>query len=67
MVRAGILEDFGALPSEANLASHGASNAQPRRVFFCRQVCESGRKAVDTYDLKKRRYLGPTSMDAELA
>jgi tRNA (guanine10-N2)-methyltransferase len=39
----------------------------PRRIYFCRQVSESGRRAVDTYDLKKRRYLGPTSMDAELA
>ena len=53
-----IVEDYGG-PS-SNLDA-------PKQIFFCRQVCESGRKAVDTYDLKKRKYLGPTSMDAELA
>ena len=53
-----IVEDYGG-PS--------TTRETPRHIFFCRQVCESGRKAADTYDLKKRRYLGPTSMDAELA
>jgi tRNA (guanine10-N2)-methyltransferase len=53
-----IVEDYGG-PS--------STRDTPQQIYFCRQVCESGRKAVDTYDLKKRRYLGPTSMDAELA
>ena len=52
------MEDYGG-PS--------STRDTPQQIYFCRQVCESGRKAADTYDLKKRRYLGPTSMDAELA
>lgn len=53
-----IVEDYG---------SPTGTSDTPQQIYFCRQVCESGRKAADTYDLKKRRYLGPTSMDAELA
>ena len=53
-----IVEDYGG-PS--------STRDTPQQIYFCRQVCKSGRKAVDKYDLKKRRYLGPTSMDAELA
>lgn len=41
--------------------------ASPNRVFFGRQVAESGRKASAKYDLKKRCYISTTSMDAELS
>ncbi|KAL0261022.1 hypothetical protein SLS55_004714 [Diplodia seriata] len=40
---------------------------EPKRVFLGRWVADGGRKAVVTYDLKKRRYISTTSMDAELA
>ncbi|CAN0492331.1 unnamed protein product, partial [Laminaria digitata] len=36
-------------------------------VYFGRQVAEGNREAVTAFDLKKRPYLGPTSMDNELA
>ena len=36
-------------------------------VMFGREVGSGDRSAINTLDLKKRRYLGPTSMDAELA
>ncbi|KAK7727012.1 hypothetical protein SLS57_003042 [Botryosphaeria dothidea] len=39
----------------------------PKRVFLGRWVADGGRRAVVTYDLKKRRYISTTSMDAELA
>lgn len=40
----------------------------PRQyVYFGRQVAEGNRDAVAAFDLKKRPYLGPTSMDNELA
>ena len=38
-----------------------------RRVYFARQIGSSSREMVGVLDLKKRRYLGPTSMDAELS
>ncbi|CAK4033539.1 related to TRM11 Catalytic subunit of an adoMet-dependent tRNA methyltransferase complex (Trm11p-Trm112p) [Lecanosticta acicola] len=40
---------------------------KPHRLFFGRQVAESGRKAVAKYTLKKRKYISTTSMDAELS
>ncbi|CCJ30387.1 unnamed protein product [Pneumocystis jirovecii] len=37
------------------------------RVSLGRQVARSSRSAVGLFDLKKRRYIGNTSMDAELS
>jgi tRNA (guanine10-N2)-methyltransferase len=37
------------------------------RVFFGIKIADGGRDAVATYDLKKRSYIGTTSMDAELS
>ncbi|KAF2764646.1 tRNA guanosine-2'-O-methyltransferase [Teratosphaeria nubilosa] len=39
----------------------------PHRIFFGRLVAESGRKAMNKYNLKKRKYIATTSMDAELS
>lgn len=36
-------------------------------VYFGREVAEGNRELVAAFDLKKRPYLGPTSMDNELA
>lgn len=38
-----------------------------RRVLFGRYLASSSRPAIETYDLKKRKYIGTTSMDAELS
>lgn len=38
----------------------------PTRVFLGRLLAIGSRHLVDTYDLKKRHYIGTTSMDAEL-
>ena len=35
--------------------------------YFCRLVGDCARDIIDVHDLKKRKYLGPTSMDAELS
>ncbi|KAG4305308.1 hypothetical protein PORY_001478, partial [Pneumocystis oryctolagi] len=37
------------------------------RVFLGRQITTSSRHAVGKFDLKKRQYIGNTSMDAELS
>jgi tRNA (guanine10-N2)-methyltransferase len=39
----------------------------PWRLFLGQLVVESGRKGVATYNLKKRKYISTTSMDAELS
>ncbi|KAJ3280091.1 hypothetical protein HK104_000910 [Borealophlyctis nickersoniae] len=55
-------EDYG------NHAEKGAPTPEnPQRVFFGRLIASGNRKLVTKYDLKKREYLGITSMDAELS
>ena len=50
---------------------YGTSNGLPpvvqKRVFFGREIGGADRKLLPTYQLKSRRYLGPTAMDAEMA
>lgn len=41
--------------------------ATRQHVYFGREVAEGNRELVAAFDLKKRPYLGPTSMDNELA
>lgn len=44
---------------------HGAS--EPKKLYLGRLVAMSDRDAVNKYDLKKRKYISRTSMDAELS
>ncbi|PIA47671.1 hypothetical protein AQUCO_01400347v1 [Aquilegia coerulea] len=50
---------------------YGSNNGLPpvvqRRLFFGREVGAADRKLLPTYQLKSRKYLGPTAMDAEMA
>ncbi|KAL1534303.1 tRNA (guanine(10)-N(2))-methyltransferase [Salvia divinorum] len=46
---------------------NGLPPASQRRIFFGREVGASDRKILQTYQLKSRKYLGPTAMDAEIA
>lgn len=39
----------------------------PESWYFCRLVSEGNRSAMDLFDLKKRNYIGITSMNAELS
>jgi tRNA (guanine10-N2)-methyltransferase len=41
--------------------------SSPKRMFFGRLVGVGGRDVVGIYDLKKRAFVGTTSMDAELS
>ena len=40
---------------------------KPHQLHFGREVAEGGRRAVHTYNVKKRHYISTTSMDAELS
>ncbi|KAI4335515.1 hypothetical protein L6164_014153 [Bauhinia variegata] len=50
---------------------YGANNGLPpivqKSIFFAREVGGADRKLIPTYQLKSRKYLGPTAMDAEMA
>lgn len=39
----------------------------PKRMFFGRKLASSSRDLIDKYDLKKRKYIGTTSFEAELS
>ena len=41
--------------------------AEPNILYLGRWLADGDRRAVDTLDLKKRKYIGLTSMDAELS
>ncbi|KAI4117294.1 MAG: hypothetical protein LQ345_002448 [Seirophora villosa] len=41
--------------------------SSPKKIYFGRFVSGSSRGILDTYTLKKRKYLSTTSMDSELA
>ena len=47
--------------------NNGIPGEIPPRLYFGRQVALSERGIVDTYRLTRRNYIGPTSMDAEVA
>jgi tRNA (guanine10-N2)-methyltransferase len=52
-----IIEDIG---------NNAPKDMPPRKVYFARQIAEgAGRIAIDKYSLKKRGYLGTTSMSSE--
>lgn len=40
---------------------------EPRKMWFGRFITDSDRSAMDRLDLRKRKYIGTTSFDAELA
>ncbi|KAL5042205.1 hypothetical protein BDW71DRAFT_200773 [Aspergillus fruticulosus] len=42
-------------------------DAVPVNIYLARKIAESSREMVNKYDLKKRRYISTTSMDAELS
>lgn len=52
-------------------AKQGQDQRKVRRdlkhVYFGRWLCASSRGMIDKYDLKKRKYIATTSMDAELS
>eukprot|EP00004_Rigifila_ramosa_P027691 TRINITY_DN9109_c0_g1_i2.p1 TRINITY_DN9109_c0_g1~~TRINITY_DN9109_c0_g1_i2.p1 ORF type:complete len:482 (+),score=88.05 TRINITY_DN9109_c0_g1_i2:97-1446(+) len=49
------------------IEEHLAEAPPPRQVYLTRELAQSNRGIVDTFSLKKRKHLGPTSMDAEVS
>lgn len=74
-----IIDSFSYLPFDGPIAmknpdvtftvleEYTVREPAPHRIFFGRLIAHSGRKVIDRYDLKKRRYISTTSMDSELA
>ncbi|KAJ2779491.1 hypothetical protein H4R18_003972 [Coemansia javaensis] len=76
-----VIESFSFLGLEGPIRMHGAETEflvceehgdppvrnGPKRVWFGRVVGRGSRHLIDRFDVKKRRYLGNTTMDAELS
>ncbi|KAE8396523.1 hypothetical protein BDV23DRAFT_189961 [Aspergillus alliaceus] len=66
-----VLEDFVSnleIATRAPGTTHAPGEAQePRMVYLGRWIADSSRDIIGKYDLKKRRYISTTSMDAELS
>jgi tRNA (guanine10-N2)-methyltransferase len=56
------IEDY-----KEHIASNQPAPEHPARCFFGIYISDGNRRAINTYNLKKRGYLGTTSMDAELS
>ncbi|XP_071957477.1 tRNA (guanine(10)-N(2))-methyltransferase homolog isoform X2 [Antedon mediterranea] len=54
-----LYEDYGINPNTAP--------DEPYSVYFGRWICDGQRKLADTYSVKKRHFIGNTSMDAALS
>ena len=39
----------------------------PKRMFFGRVIAQGDKASIHAYDLKQRKYIGPTSMNAEMS
>jgi len=74
-----LVESFSYLAFKGPIRARGASNEfavfeefevfapAPRAIYFGRVVGVGNRRAIKDFDLKKRKYIATTSMDAELA
>ncbi|RIB14870.1 S-adenosyl-L-methionine-dependent methyltransferase [Gigaspora rosea] len=60
-VQFGVLEDYGLDPHA------GIPPPTPYTIYFGRLIASGNRDLVQKYNLKKRKYIGNTSMDAELS
>jgi len=60
-VQFGVLEDYGLDPYLS------APPTEPYMIYFGRLIASGNRNLIQTYNLKKRNYIGNTSMDAELS
>lgn len=60
-----VLEEYVGDPETATIGTPQMS--EPRKIYMCRFIGDSAREIVNKYDLKKRRYISTTSMDAELS
>ena len=57
---------FWSIESAEGADLKGIPSDIPRRHYFGRVVALGNRKPIAKYDLRHRRYLGPTSMDVEM-
>lgn len=60
-----VLEEYVRDVETASVGTPQAS--EPRKIYVCRYIDDSARDVINKYDLKKRRYISTTSMDAELS
>ncbi|ORZ15647.1 hypothetical protein BCR42DRAFT_437915 [Absidia repens] len=63
-VKFGVLEDY---EQQGAFSTHNGTPPPRQHIYMGRLVATGSRDLVQKYNLKKRHYLGTTSMDAELS
>lgn len=58
---------FWLIESDSDSVSNGLPSAMQNFVYFAREISVSDRSLLSKYELRSRKYLGPTAMDAEIA
>jgi len=58
---------FRVMETDDQVSNNGLPPVIQRTLFFGRELGGADRKLLQTYQLSKRKYLGPTAMDAEIA
>lgn len=58
---------FWIIETDDQVSNNGLPPVVQRTFFFGREIGGADRKLLPTYQLSKRKYLGPTAMDAEIA
>eukprot|EP01018_Ginkgo_biloba_P019233 Gb_06194 [translate_table: standard] len=58
---------FWLIEADDQVSNNGLPPVVQRTLFFGREIGGADRKLLPTYELSKRKYLGPTAMDAEIA
>uniref|UniRef100_A0A0D6R2X9 tRNA (guanine(10)-N(2))-methyltransferase n=1 Tax=Araucaria cunninghamii TaxID=56994 RepID=A0A0D6R2X9_ARACU len=58
---------FWLIETDDQDSNNGLPPAVKKTLFFGREIGGADRKLLPTYALSKRKYLGPTAMDAEIA
>lgn len=58
---------FWLIDIDGQAAQNGLPPLAAKRMYFAREIGCSDRSLVAKYELRRRKYLGPTAMDAEIA
>lgn len=58
---------FWLIESDGEVINNGLPPLEAKRIYFAREIGCSDRSLVAKYELSRRKYLGPTAMDAEIA
>jgi tRNA (guanine10-N2)-methyltransferase len=58
---------FWLIEIDGQVVNNGLPPLEGKHMYFAREIGAGDRSLVSKYELSRRKYLGPTAMDAEIA